>query len=71
MISWNVGKISNSVKMNVFVILNVHLRIWSAGKNVSFFLDSPEETNGDVTDDVAMPVKSAEEPVDSPISYDT
>lgn len=66
MISWNAGKISNSVKMDVFVILNVQLRVWSAEKTVRFFLDSSDETNGDVTDDVVMTVKSAEEPVDSP-----
>lgn len=71
MISWNVGEISNSVKTDVFVILNVHLRVWSVGKTVSFFLDSPEETNGDVTDNAAMTVKSAEEPADSPIIWDT
>lgn len=62
MISWNAGKISNSVKMDVFVVLNVQLRVWSAEKTVRFFLDSP----GDVTDDVVMTVKSAEEPADSP-----
>lgn len=66
MISWNAGKISNIVKMDVFVVLNVQLRVWSAEKTVRFFLDSPDETNGDVTDDVVMTVKSAEEPVDSP-----
>lgn len=67
MISWNAGKISNSVKMDVFVVLNVQLRVWSAKKTVKFFLDSPDETNGDVTDDVVMTVKSAEEPADSPL----
>lgn len=66
MISWNAGKISNSVKMDVFVVLNVQLRVWSAEKTVRIFLDSPDETNGDVTDDVVMTVKSAEEPADSP-----
>lgn len=66
MISWNAGIISNSVKMDVFVVLNVQLRVWSAEKTVRFFLGSPDETNGDVTDDVVMTVKSAEEPADSP-----
>lgn len=65
MILWNVGKILNSVKMDVFVILNVQLRVWSVEKIVRFFLDFLDEINGDVIDDVVMMVKSVEEFVDS------
>lgn len=65
MILWNVGKILNSVKMDVFVVLNVQLRVWSVEKIVRFFLDFLDEINGDVIDDVVMMVKSVEEFVDS------
>lgn len=65
MILWNVGKILNSVKIDVFVILNVQLRVWSVEKIVRFFLDFLDEINGDVIDDVVMMVKSVEEFVDS------
>lgn len=65
MILWNVGKILNSVKMDVFVVLNVQLRVWSVEKIVKFFLDFLDEINGDVIDDVVMMVKSVEEFVDS------
>lgn len=65
MILWNVGKILNSVKMDVFVVLNVQLRVWSVEKIVRFFLDFLNEINGDVIDDVVMMVKSVEEFVDS------
>lgn len=65
MILWNVGKILNSVKIDVFVILNVQLRVWSVEKIVKFFLDFLDEINGDVIDDVVMMVKSVEEFVDS------
>lgn len=65
MILWNVGKILNSVKMDVFVVLNVQLRVWSVEKIVRFFLDFLDEIDGDVIDDVVMMVKSVEEFVDS------
>lgn len=65
MILWNVGKILNSVKMDVFVVLNVQLRVWSVEKIVRFFLDFLDEINGDVIDDVVMMVKSVDEFVDS------
>lgn len=65
MILWNVGKILNIVKMDVFVVLNVQLRVWSVEKIVRFFLDFLDEINGDVIDDVVMMVKSVEEFVDS------
>lgn len=65
MILWNVGKILNSVKMDVFVVLNVQLRVWSVEKIVRFFLGFLDEINGDVIDDVVMMVKSVEEFVDS------
>lgn len=65
MILWNVGKILNSVKIDVFVILNVQLRVWSVEKIVRFFLDFLDKINGDVIDDVVMMVKSVEEFVDS------
>lgn len=65
MILWNVGKILNIVKMDVFVVLNVQLRVWSVEKIVRFFLGFLDEINGDVIDDVVMMVKSVEEFVDS------
>lgn len=65
MILWNVGKILNSVKMDVFVVLNVQLRVWSVEKIVRFFLDFLDKINGDVIDDVVMMVKSVDEFVDS------